>query len=609
MAGRFDRSLINQIQQATDIVEVVSEHLSLERKGKEFLGLCPFHADHKPSMYVNPAKQIFKCFACGAGGDVFKFVQLREGLGFSDAIERLAKRVGIKVKPSRASGSGGQKGSQEADSKTLLKVNEWALKFWQGNLSDEQGGAKGRKYVADRKISADIAKEWGLGLAKKSWDELFEAGKKKEITARLLEEAGLVVASPKSRGDYYDKFRDRLIFPILDVSERVIGFGGRTLGDDPAKYMNSPATALFDKSNCIYGLDKARHQIVSSGVAVVVEGYTDCMMAHQFGCRNVVATLGTSFTRGHGRILRRYAKKIVLVFDSDIAGVEAANRALEVCLLERIDIKLAWVPEGKDPCEFILAAGKDRFEELVAAAVDVMAFKWERLLGGFEAGDNFADRRGATEEFLQTVAMAIRAGNIGAIDKGLIVNRLAKIIGLGSEEINAELARRSSRVSPESGYAVRNQKVVSIDLGRGSFAKAQQEVLAVLLNEPGLFEKVRQRVSVDSFTEPMLKSVAEIVFEVLVSEPEACLTDFLSRTESVDVGAAIVELAERGQEKGNFDIRLEHGAEEIERCRERLVQDKMLADLDDDDTESLRIISERLSKRKKNWRNPGMVSM
>ena len=218
-----------------------------------------------------------------------------------------------------------------------------------------------------------MAKKWGLGLACDSWDSLLNAASKAKIPTRLLEQAGLIV--PKEGGTFYDKFRNRLMFPIWDVTDRVIAFGGRTLGNDPAKYMNSPATALFDKSNSLYGLNFARHSIVSSGMAVVVEGYTDCMMPHQFGCENVVATLGTSLTAGHARLLRRYANKIVLIFDSDVAGTEAANRALEIFLAERIDIRIASVPQGKDPCDFVLAAGKEGFEEVISNAVDVMEYK------------------------------------------------------------------------------------------------------------------------------------------------------------------------------------------------------------------------------------------
>ncbi len=603
MAVKFDNSIISRIQQATDIVEVVSEHLSLVKKGKEMVGLCPFHADHKPSMNVNPTKQIFKCFACGAGGDVFKFVQLRENLGFADAVERLAQRAGINLEPlNRTRKVGGQ---VEIDPKRVARANAWAQKLWESNLYDEQKGATVSQYIAERQISAESAKMWGLGFAVESWDELVNKAKSAGVSENILVQTGLAVARETQTGGVYDKFRNRLMFPILDVTGRVVGFGGRTLGEKEAKYMNSPTTVLFDKSTSVYGLDKARHEIVSSGTAVVVEGYTDVIMAHQFGCRNVVATLGTSFTAGHARVLRRYAKRIVLVFDSDIAGTEAANRALEVCLTERIDIKLAFVGEGKDPCDFLLTSGRGAFDKVVAGAVDVMEFKWQRLIGSLGDSDNLADKRAAIEEYLRTVATAIKSGRCDPLTKGLIVNKLSGIIGLSPNQINHELARLTARFARGDGFAVQNQKVVSVDLGRGLFGRAQREILEVLLNEPGLFEHVTGRITAEAFDVPTLQEIAQVVFESLGRSEKVELVELTGRLESTEAGAAIVELAQAGAEKGNFKERLEEALTVVADHMENIEKGKMMQTLSDDDTESLRKLSEVLPRT--NRRNPGMM--
>ncbi len=603
MAVKFDNSIISRIQQATDIVDVISEHLSLVKKGKEMVGLCPFHADHKPSMNVNPTKQIFKCFACGAGGDVFKFVQLRENLGFAEAVERLAQRAGINLEPLKRTRKAG--GQDDLDPKRVARANAWAQKLWESNLYDEQKGAKVRQYIAERQISSESAKMWGLGFAVESWDELVNKAKSAGVSENILVQTGLAVARETQTGGVYDKFRNRLMFPILDVTGRVVGFGGRTLGEKEAKYMNSPTTVLFDKSTSVYGLDKARHEIVSSGTAVVVEGYTDVIMAHQFGCRNVVATLGTSFTAGHARVLRRYAKRIVLVFDSDIAGTEAANRALEVCLTERIDIKLAFVGEGKDPCDFLLTSGRDAFDKVVAGAVDVMEFKWQRLIDGFGDSDNLADKRAAIEEYLRTVATAIKSGRCDPLTKGLIVNKLSGIIGLSGNQINLELARLTARLARGDGFAVQNQKVVSVDLGRGLFARAQREILEVLLNEPGLFENVTGRITAEAFDVPTLQEIAQVVFESLGRSEKAKLVELTGRLESTEAGAAIVELAQAGAEKGNFKERLEEALTVVADHMENIEKDKMMQTLSDDDTESLRKLSEVLPRT--NRRNPGMM--
>lgn len=565
MARMFDNSLVLQVQQASDIVDVIGEHVSLKRKGREMVGLCPFHDDHKPSMNVNPAKQIFKCFACGAGGGVFTFVQMRENLTFPQAVERLAERANIKIQKTEHRrqniGGNGQQPQEEVDPNRLAKANAWAAKIFQNNLNNTENGQFARDYLANRQINAESIEKWKLGLADNDQQGLINAAKAQNASLKLLEQAGLTV------GQFQDKFNNRLMFTITDVTGRVIAFGGRTLDEDGAKYINSPTTVLFDKSNSLYGLEQARHEIVSTGTAVVVEGYTDVIMAHQFGCGNVVATLGTSLTSGHGRILRRYAKKVVLIFDSDVAGVEAANRALDVCLAQRIDIKLASVPEGKDPCEFLLAAGKEGFERVIDEAVDVFRFKWDRLMEKFDGDDTLAGRRAAVDEYLQTIATGMQAGNIPVLDVGLRVNQISRIIGLDGREINVELNRRVRRAERTANYDRPERVATNVDYGQGLLAAAQREVLEVLLNEPGRFEDVRGKITAESFDVPILGQVAAILFKTLAEDGEATLSAVLARTESVELGNCVMELAAAGEQKGNFGKRLAGALGTIERCR------------------------------------------
>jgi DNA primase len=554
MAGTLDNRIVLEVQQANDIVDVISEHVSLKKKGREMVGLCPFHDDHKPSMNVNSAKQIFKCFACGAGGDVFKFVQMRENLTFPQAIERLAERAGIQLPKRQASARSpserGESGTEVVDPNRLAKVNAWAAKYFRNNLQDTNKGRYARDYLAERQISPESVKKWQLGLAIDSPDDLSKTAYADKIPAKLLEQAGLTA------GFNRDKFTNRLMFTITDVTGRVIGFGGRTLNNADAKYINSPATVLFDKSNSLYGLEQARHEIVSMGTAVIVEGYTDCIMAHQFGCCNVVATLGTSLTAGHGRLLRRYAKKVVLIFDSDIAGMEAANRALDVCLSQRIDIKIASVPQGKDPCDYLLTAGKEGFERLIDEATDVFRFKWDRLKEKFNSDDTLVGKRAAIEEYLETIATGLLAGNVSGLDCGLRVNQISKIIGLDSKQINAELNIRLRRAARAANRNAANQQEPQIDYGRGRLAAAQREILEVLLNEPELFETVRQKITVELFSVPIFRQIAEILFERLREDIHAPLRQILAGTESVQLANCVMELAQAGEQKKNFEARL-----------------------------------------------------
>jgi len=554
MPGIFDQTTVFQVQQANDIVDVVSEHVSLKKKGREMLGLCPFHDDHRPSMNVNPQKQIFKCFACGAGGDVFKFVQMRENLTFPQAIERLAERANIKLETRKTAksdpGSPGQDAKFEVDPNRLARVNAWAAEHFARNLRDETKGKLARDYLAQRQISADSIKKWRIGLALPSGDDLINAARAKKIPTMLLEQAGLITATGQ------DKFANRLMFTITDVTGRVIAFGGRTLDDTGAKYINSPTTVLFDKSNSLFGLEQARHQIVSTGAAVVVEGYTDVIMAHQFDCTNVVASLGTSFTTGHGRILRRYTKEVVLVFDSDVAGIEAANRALEVCLAQRIDIKLASVPQGKDPCDFILAAGKDAFDKLLSRAVHVLQFKWDRLTEKFAGDDTIAGKRAALEEYLQAIAIGFSAGNISPVETGIIVNRISSIVGLDKKQINRELNTRITRAARSASYGAENQKVTAIDLGQGLFAAVQKEILEVILNEPRFYKQIKGKIKPDDFDVPLLKQTAQLLFQMCDTTPDVTLDRVLASAESIELAMCITDLAQAGDEKGNLEKRL-----------------------------------------------------
>ena len=591
----FDTGLISRIQQANDIVDVIGEHLSLKRKGREMLGLCPFHEDHRPSFNVNPTKQIFKCFACGAGGDVIKFIQMRENLSFPQALQRLADRAGIKIEPLRPRTSNEPRAaSDDTDPNDIARANAWAAKYFAANLAHPEKGKDARKYVAERQLSDESVKSWQIGLALGVDNDLLTAARQKKIPDKLLLAAGLVVGAGSSLSD---KFVNRLMFTIADVTGRIIAFGGRTLSGEGAKYINSPTTALFDKSNALFGLDHARHQMVSSDVAVVVEGYTDCIMAHQFGVSNVVATLGTSFTAGHARILRRYAKKVVLLFDSDTAGLEAANRALGVALNSRIDIGIASVPQGKDPCDFLLAQGKEPFAKLIENATDVFEFKWTRLIANLGAEPTIAGKKQAFDEYMDNIATAISSGNLSVVEAGLIViNRLSTLIKLDAKEINADLSRRVHRVRTASSYTgAADDSHTPLDLGEGLSANAQREILEVLLAHPSLFDDVKDKISPQNFDVPVLERVAQAVFQTLSEKTRASIQTICSAVEDPQLAGLMTTLEHEGAEKGNFTKRLADALAALEHTEQQ--RNKTAAGK----------IDSVLDASKENRRNMGMI--
>jgi len=593
----FDTVLISRIQQANDIVDVIGEHLALKRKGREMVGLCPFHDDHRPSFNVNSPKQIFKCFACGAGGDVVKFIQMRENLSFPQALQRLADRAGIKIDTRPKTQDARPKMEDEIDPNELARVNAWAAKYFAANLAHPAKGKDARKYVLERKFSDDSVKNWQIGLALGADSDLLAVARRAKISDRLLAGAGLVVGSGLSMAD---KFVNRLMFTINDVTGRVIGFGGRTLtGGNEAKYINSPTTALFDKSNALFGLDHARHQMVSSDTAVVVEGYTDTIMAHQFGINNVVATLGTSFTAGHARILRRYAKKVVLLFDSDTAGLEAANRALGVALGSRVDIAITSVPEGKDPCDFLLAKGKELFEQLIENATDVFKFKWDRLVSNLGTQSTIAGKKQAVDEYLDAIATAISAGNLSHIERGLYINRISSVMAIDAKEINGELNRRIGRTKTVS--QIESQKP-ALDLGEGLSANAQREIIEVMLAEPKLFDDVKKLISPKDFDVPAFQLIAEALFQVLSERRDAALHDICGCVEDARLAGLVTDLEYESAKKGNFRRRLDDALNALEHGRR---QKSRQAEKPGDESELIRHVCEHAPKR--DQRNVGMV--
>jgi DNA primase len=302
-------------------------------------------------------------------------------------------------------------------------------------------------------------------------------------------------------------------------------------------------------------------------------------MAHEKGCTNVVATLGTSFTNGHARMLRRYAKTVVLVFDGDIAGTEAANRAMEVCLSEHIDIKLATVPDGKDPCEYLLDSGKDAFETLVNNAVEVFEYKWNRLSEQFEGDDTLRGRKQAIDEFLQTLSVTMQAYPQAVTDRGLIINRLSGLIGLESRQINSELDRRLRRAPKAAVVHNDNQKAAKVVIGSDLTAQAQREILEVLLNEPKLFDRLKEKITLDIYSEPVLRQIAELVYTTLHEEPQAQIGQIMARTESLEIGSLLAELAQSGEEKGNFEKRIDEAVKILLRQR-KLSEIKTIEDKD-----------------------------
>ncbi len=373
-----------QIRNATDLVDLVGGYLELRRQGRNYVGTCPWHDDSRPSLQVNPERQSWKCWVCDIGGDVFSFVMKKEGIEFREALEMLAERAGIPLStPSGKVTKGGVN-----DKNALFRVMAWAEQQYHQCLLTSDQARNARDYLTERGIHRESIERFHLGFAPDSWQWIMDRARSAQISEELLVAVGLTSVSENSSRPY-DRFRNRVIFSIRDTQGRPIGFGGRVLPgtkDAGAKYLNSPETRLFSKSEQLYALDQQREGISATGNAVVVEGYTDVIMAWQAGLHNVVAALGTALGERHIRLLRRFADRVTLVLDGDEAGQKRANEILELFVANAVDLRIATLPPRLDPCDFVQQHGAKAFEDLVAGAVDALYHKIRVCTAGIECG-------------------------------------------------------------------------------------------------------------------------------------------------------------------------------------------------------------------------------
>ena len=447
MSGSSPRLIDDRqrVLDATDIVQVVGEHVALQRKGREYVGLCPFHDDHKPSMYVVPHKQIYHCFSCGAGGNALDFLINYHKLDFREALQVLADRAGITLTPRRSAatrkGQNTSSGQVEISKAELAAVNEAALGFFRAILNHEEHGKTVREILQQRHISPEMVERFSIGAAPDRWDGLVQTLTARGCPAEHLVAAGLA-APRQAAGGYYDVLRNRVIFPIHDQVGRVVAFGGRRINpDDDPKYRNSPETVLFNKSATLYGLYQARKSVIDDRRMIVTEGYTDVIACHQAGFENVVATLGTALTVQHARILKRMCNTIILLFDGDEAGQRAADRALQVFFAEPIDVKIAIMPEGKDPDELLRREnGKELFRQAIDEAVDALAYKSSRIRQKIAPLQSQSARADLVEQELQQL-IELGLDRVAPLRRGLILRDLAGILGVDEGAVIAQARR------------------------------------------------------------------------------------------------------------------------------------------------------------------------
>src|SRR3954463_12042357 len=436
--GTIPSQTIEQIAAANDIVEVIGTYFPLKRAGSTFKALCPFHQEKSPSFTVSPSRQTFHCFGCGAGGSVFRFVMDYEHLEFPAAVKKLAQRVGIPVIEERGISSGDEDRQQEAR-RALLQLHAEAAEWFHENLVKKEIGEPARKYLKGRGIDKRIAKDWQIGFAPESWDSFLNWALKRGYQQRLLLESGLIARREEGSSDNkgYDRFRNRIMFPIHNDVGEVIAFSGRILDKDAetAKYVNSPETPLFRKGRVLFGLHKTKRGLIEADCAIVCEGQLDLITLFEAGITNVVAPQGTAFTEQQARILKRFVSEVVLCFDADVAGQKAAERSLDALLQNNLVVRVAEMPAGEDPDSLVRKKGREEFEKLVSGARDFFDWWIERessaanldsLSGKMQLAQKLAETIGRVQDPMMRGEVANRASARIGVPRGDFDRLLSK---------------------------------------------------------------------------------------------------------------------------------------------------------------------------------------
>ncbi|MDW7979574.1 MAG: DNA primase, partial [Verrucomicrobiales bacterium] len=517
MAGLVSPATLEQIRAANDIVDVVSSYIPLKRAGSNFVALCPFHREKTPSFNVNPRLQIFHCFGCHRGGDVFAFVQQYENIGFIDAVRRLAERAGIKLEFEKDPAYVQARHLRDR----LLQIHEQIAQRWQMCLANDAAARPAREYLAARGVPPEAVKLFRLGYAPEAWDDTVNWAKSKGFELELVEKAGLIIRRESGDG-WYDRFRGRLIFPICDEQGRVIAFSGRVLqaDDKTAKYVNSPETPIFTKSKVFYGLDKTKRALLDSGFAIVCEGQLDLIRCFMAGIQNVVAPLGTALTTEHTRILRRYVNEVLLCFDSDDAGQAAAVRSLDNLLASGLAIRVAVMPAPHDPDSYIKQHGAGPFMELVSGAKEFFDYYLDRLC---RINDIATDKgRTAVAEAMGELV----AKTFNPVLGDTVARKTAARLGLAPDAVAALFKRLAAR-QPSSPHAHTGDAPAPA-AQRESPSQLERWLLRLLFLSDENARWLAEHLDIEWVAHPSVRNIVARRLQAVTSEAWAGVAAFLA---------------------------------------------------------------------------------
>ena len=500
---RYSDEIIDEVRQTNDIVDIISQYVRLKRSGRNFFGLCPFHNEKSPSFSVSPDKQIFHCFGCGVGGNVFTFLTKIEGIGFVEAVQMLAERSNIQLPTLENRGDT----AKEILKSKVYKVNEFAAEYYHQNLYKPESKIA-QEYIKKRKLSNETLKSFQIGFSGK-FDELYKELKKQGFEDKEILESGLV--NRNDRGGYIDRYRNRLMFPICDVRGRVIAFGGRVLDDSKPKYINSPENVVYSKGRNLFGLNVAKKGDIKK--MLIVEGYMDVISLHQRGITNVVAPLGTALTQQQGWLLRKSSEQIILSFDSDEAGLTAKLRALDILQDMGCDIRVLQMDGAKDPDEYIIKYGNARFNTLIEKALSVIEFKVKVLKRNLNL-ESTNDKI----KFLNEIAKLISKVD-NTMEKEVYIEKISKEYDISKEAIYAEVNKltyagsKGEKILEKTKPVVVHKKVQANYVSQ-TIKRRENTIIAILLmGDLNIFEIIRQNINIEDFKDESNKKIAEKLYE------------------------------------------------------------------------------------------------
>lgn len=503
--ARYSEGILNEVRQQNDIVDVISQYVHLKRSGRNFFGLCPFHNEKSPSFSVSPDKQIFHCFGCGVGGNVITFIEKIEGLNFVEAVQMLAERANIQL-PSLQNNVDTQK---EILKDKVYKVNEFTAEFYHQNLYKPESKLA-QEYVKKRQLSNETLKSFRIGFSGK-FDELYQALKKQGFQEQEMLESGLV--NKNDKGQFIDRYRNRLMFPICDVRGRVIAFGGRVLDDSKPKYINSPENVVYSKGRHLFGLNVAKKGDTKK--LLIVEGYMDVISLHQRGITNVVAPLGTALTEQQGWLLRRTAEQIILSFDSDDAGIKAKLRAIDILQNMGCDLRVIQLEGAKDPDEYILKYGNIRFQAAIDKAMSVIEFKVKVLRKDLDL-NNTNDKI----KFLNEIAKLIAKVD-NTMEREVYIEKIAQEYDISKEAIYAEVNKiayknsgtKSEKILEKPKPVIRHKKVQTKDVSQ-AIKRRENTIISILLSgDLSVFEIIKQNIKPEDFQDEINRNIAKKLYE------------------------------------------------------------------------------------------------